>query len=520
MLSRFVAVTLLWLLAGAAGGRPDATRLPPPIESAIERVSADELRTYVAALASDRFAGRGVGHDGNREAVTYLATALRAAHVDPAAPEYLQPVEVYQPRLGSGGLLTMTTEGVPAPVSFSVGPDFLPLPQSGDAPAAGRIVFAGFGISAPDLKHDDYSGVDARGAVVFALDDAPASLRRVPGLSEEDRDELATVDRKVDDARAHGAAALVIIRSSVPDARQTWADHTSVRAATYRLYAPLRESPLAVAAISEHAAAPVRRALQQHAVHASIEPGVIARPIVINNVLGIVEGRGKSAEMVVVGAHLDHDGIDEDGRIYNGADDNASGTAAVLAMAAAFARAAADGSRPARAIVFALWNGEEKGSLGAEHYVRRPEPARTVVANINLDMVGRDEEIPDPSDPRFRGFQRMTPARSANVVHLLGYTYSPDLARLAERANETIRLTLKEDYDQGAQSLVRRSDNWAFLRHGVPAVFLTTGLHPDYHTPDDDTERIDFPKLERITELASRLAWMAADGEPPRFKNR
>jgi Zn-dependent M28 family amino/carboxypeptidase len=167
-----------------------------------------------------------------------------------------------------------------------------------------------------------------------------------------------------------------------------------------------------------------------------------------------------------------------------------------------------------------LWNGEEKGSLGAEHYVRHPAPARRVIANINLDMVGREEEIPDPDNPRFRGFRKTSAAQNTNVVHLLGYTYSPDLAAMAQRANDAIRLTIKEDYDRGAQSLVRRSDNWPFLARGVPAVFLTTGLHPDYHTPDDDTERIDFAKLERITELAARLAWMAADGEPPRFNAR
>src|SRR5262249_7794958 len=157
------------------------------------------------------------------------------------------------------------------------------------------------------------------------------------------------------------------------------------------------------------------------------------------------------------------------------------------------ARAAARGERPARAVVFALWNGEEKGELGAESYVTSPVPARRVVANVNLDMVGRNEEVPDPMDPRFTGLQKIPPAESADVVHVLGYSYSPEFARMANRANESGRLTIKEDYDQGAQHLVARSDNWPFLSHGVPALFLTTGLHPDYHTPDDDSDRIDYP---------------------------
>ena len=132
-------------------------------------------------------------------------------------------------------------------------------------------------------------------------------------------------------------------------------------------------------------------------------------------------------------------------------------------------------------------------------------------------MVGRNEDIPDPEDPRYRGFAKTHASENTNVVHLLGYSYAPDLARAADAANETIRLIIKQDYDRGSQDLVRRSDNWPFTQHGIPAVFLTTGLHPDYHTPDDDTERIDFTKLERITELASRLVWLAADGNTPRF---
>jgi Zn-dependent M28 family amino/carboxypeptidase len=170
--------------------------------------------------------------------------------------------------------------------------------------------------------------------------------------------------------------------------------------------------------------------------------------------------------------------------------------------------------------VFALWNGEEKGSLGAEAYVSSPVPARHIAANLNLDMIGRNEEIPDPDDPRYHGFPKMAASQNTNVVHLLGYSYSPDLAKIVNQANDTIRLTIKEDYDRDSQGLLHRSDNWPFLEHGVPAVFLTTGLHPDYHTPADDTDRLDFPKLERITELAGRAAWIAADGDAPRLKGK
>ncbi len=517
---RLVTVALVGLLS--IGASPPAARpLPIAVEGAIQQVTAAELQQFVTVLAGDEMAGRGLGHAGNRRAEQYIAESLRSANVPPASPEYFQPVEVYQPLLGPDGRLTVAGAGASPLADLAVGPAFYPLPASGDKPVTGPLVFGGYGISAPEVRHDDYARIDARGAIVLVLDDAPGEMRRMPALSSEDAIEIASLQRKTDDARKHGAVGLIVVKQYLGDVRGVWPENPSVRSASYRLFAPMRAAPLAVVAISESAAGPVRHALDnRQPLTVKLNPGVIARPVVMSNVLGVIEGRQAGGGMVVVGAHLDHDGIDETGRIYNGADDNASGTAAVLAMAAAFARAAAQGARPARAVVFALWNGEEKGSLGAEHFAGSPVPARRIIANINLDMVGRREDIPDPDDPRFRGFPRTTASQSSNVVHLLGYSYSPDLARIVDQANDSIRLTIKEDYDRDSQGLVRRSDNWPFLQRGVPAVFLTTGLHPDYHTPDDDTDRLDFAKLERITELACRAAWMTADGEAPRFKGK
>jgi len=513
MLSRPVTVLLVWLAGAVAVAPPRPTLLPAAIDHAIQQVTVAELKEHISVLASDRFAGRGLGHEGNKEAETYIAGVLREGKVLPAVANYLQRVDVYSPRLGSDASLTISDADTPI-VELRVGSDFLPQPESSDRFASGPVLFVQHGLSAPAQGHDDYANIDAKGAVVLALDGAPDALLR----SSQDNGDLATIDRKVDDARTHGAVGLIVIRSYVGSAEALWPSHPSVRSASYRLYGPMHDKPVAVAVISDRAARAVREKLDaRRPLTARLNPDVVAQPVSMDNILGMVEGQS-SGEMVVVGAHLDHDGIDEAGRIYNGADDNASGTAAVLAIAAAFTRAAAQGTRPARAVVFALWNGEEKGSLGAEFYVAHPQPARRIVANVNLDMVGRDEDIPDPDDPRYRGFGRTRASENTNVVHLLGYSYAPDLARAADAANETIHLVVKQNYDRDSQGLVRRSDNWPFLQHGIPAVFLTTGLHPDYHTPNDDTPRIDFPKLERITELAARLVWLTANGDAPRFQ--
>jgi len=132
-------------------------------------------------------------------------------------------------------------------------------------------------------------------------------------------------------------------------------------------------------------------------------------------------------------------------------------------------------------------------------------------------MVGRHEEAPNADDWRFQGFKKIDPSASANTLHVIGYSFTPDLAAEIRDANDAVGLTLLEDYDRGAQDLLHRSDNWPFLAHGIPALFLTTGLHPDYHTPTDDVEKIDFEKLARITRLAARAAWIVAEGREPRM---
>lgn len=513
-LRRIAALLSIWCACAAPATLPAPARLPDAVVRAVERVSAGDLRAYVEVLASDKLAGRGVGEPGNRAAEEFICETLRKNGVAPAGADgsCYQAVEISQPALGQGSRLEVRTADGAVIHQISGDPEFYPLPETGSATVTGPLVFASHGITAADSKHDDYAGVDASGAIVMLLDGAPEKLRG----------DHASVARKIANATSHGARGVVIVSEHVPEARVVWPEIGSSRTATYRLASELRTAP-AIATISQRAWQPIRSALAQHQrLTATLSPVLTGPTVVIRNVLGIVEGRdaARRGEMIVVGAHLDHDGTDAQGRIYNGADDNASGTAAVIAAATAVARAATDGERPARSVLFALWNGEEKGSLGAHAFAAAPQPNRRVVANLNLDMVGRREEVPDSADWRFAGMPRVAASASANTLHVLGYSYSPDLAAVLREANLTIGLTLREDYDQGLHNLLQRSDNWPFLSRGIPALFLTTGLHPDYHTPDDDTARIDFAKLTRVARLAARAAWILADGAEPAMKKR
>jgi Peptidase family M28 len=519
---RLLALVLVWCATAAPG--PAKVRLPDGAERAVGSMSAGQLHAMVETLASDAFAGRGVGHEGNRTAEQFIARTFEENGVPAGAADgtYFQSVELYRPALAGDSQLTIEDASGKRVVGYSVGADFYPLPETGDRRVRAPLVLAGYGISAPDVHHDDYARLNARGAIVVVRDGAPEKLQ-TSHISEEQRLELTSLERKLKDAEVHGAAGVLIVRSYMSELSSVWPDHPSVRSSSYRLTSDLRLHPAPVAAISSKAAEPIVHALEaRESLVGVLAPGLAVEPVTVHNVLGLIEGRdpARLGEMVVVGAHMDHDGIDAEGHIYNGADDNASGTAAVIAAAAALARAAAAGDRPARAVLFALWNGEEKGSLGAERFVDGPEPRRKVIANLNLDMVGRDEDIPDPSDWRFNGLPKTDAASNRNTLHLLGYSYTPDLAGSVLEANEVEGLTIREDYDSGAQNLLQRSDQWPFLARGIPAVFLTSGLHPDYHTPDDDTERIDFVKLERVARLTARAAWIVAEGPAPQIRRK
>jgi hypothetical protein len=542
------------LVAALSGAAYSSASLPDAAERAAATILAEDLRAHVRLLASDELQGRGTGHPGNEIAALYLASVFERLRLTPAAGQsFLQPVELYFSTLGPDSELALRRSGTQRTPETRVrlGTDFQPHAMSASRTVAAPLVFAGYGITAPDRQYDDYAGVDVRDRIVIALDGEPPHAQPA---GPERHSGYGRADHKIQNAGARGAAGLLLVRTRLGDPRASWPENPSVRSRQYQLASRVAAASLPVAWVSASAAdallgaaregrpgasagsnerttATLRARIDQAVAGASgtaiaapasfIVEGSEARltidlarqRTVMHNVLAMLEGEDPDLrqEIVVLGAHLDHDGVDAEGRIYNGGDDNASGTAAVVEAAEAFAIAAHEGRRPARTVVFALWNGEEKGLLGSRAYLETPVPAgRQIVAKVNLDMVGRDEDVPDPNDHRFIGLARTTAAENANVMHVLGYSYSPGLAEIIRRENGAIGLTIKETLDDSPTNLIRRSDHWPFLQQQIPAVFLTTGLHPDYHTPQDDTALINFAKLERIARLAFRVTWRVA----------
>jgi Zn-dependent M28 family amino/carboxypeptidase len=248
-------------------------------------------------------------------------------------------------------------------------------------------------------------------------------------------------------------------------------------------------------------------------VRVTVTTSVVRRTVTDRNVLAAIEGSDPNLrnEWIVISAHPDHNGAVGD-TIFHGADDNASGAAALLAIAEAYAKAAAAGQRPRRSVMFASFNSEERGPLmGSWGYTEAPSvPLERTVAEINMDMIGRNEEVPENGGARFRGLPVQTGESNRNTVTLLGWSRST-LTAAVERANGAYGLTLKKNYDNNASQLVRRSDSWPFLQHGVPAIWFHTGLHPDYHLTSDTADRINYEKMERIAKLVHQLSWTLAN---------
>lgn len=235
---------------------------------------------------------------------------------------------------------------------------------------------------------------------------------------------------------------------------------------------------------------------------ATLHPASFTKSFETENVLAYLEGTDKKAELIVVMAHYDHVGF-INGAVFNGADDDGSGTVSVLALAKAFAQAKEDGHGPRRSILFLANTGEELQLLGSKYYTAHPVfPLEKTVAALNIDMLGRVDTLH---------------AGQPNYVYIIGDDrLSSELHTLSEATNQQYYpLALDYKYNDPAdpEHLYTRSDHFSFAQHRVPVIYYTSGLHADYHKPTDDVEKIDFPALARRSQLVFRTAWALANRE-------
>jgi hypothetical protein len=555
---RIVAILTTALAVATAGAQSDIPARELPGFQAIQQSDLHRDLTYIS---SDELGGRMSLQPGDELATNWIAGQFAKAGLQPLVKAedgkagYLQPFTLieYRPDRDASSI-TLVRAGK---TTVWHAPEMVGAYKHAVDLTAG-VIFAGFGITAPELGYDDYSTIDAQGKIVLIFDhepqeDDPRSIFNGTGNTR-----YATTRVKVMNAQAHGAVAVVIVAE--PNRKHLTNAERSKRIGS----SAVRPVPLPLQAIQEDevhipSAIVLDAVAAQLFATAGITPGAAqtlidrdlkpqSRPLpdttltlrfrnsaertgVTHNVAGLLPGSDPrlAPETILITAHHDHDGMAPCAdpahppistppdphpcpQIWHGADDNGSGTVGVVELARAFA---ANRAKPRRSILFVVFASEERGLLGAYWMAAHPlRPLATTRAQINFDMIGRDEAPSQQTDGLIK-----IPSDTINRLNLIGALYSPDYDRTVKQQDKLVGLTLDDRFDhESALNVFFRSDQFPFVLHNIPAFWWFTGFHPDYHHTTDTVDKIDFPKMQKILELAYLTAWQfATEPTPPRF---
>jgi hypothetical protein len=477
-------------------------------------VRTDDLKADIFFLASDDLAGRNTGNREDHIATDYIAAEFLRLGLKPMGDNgtFFQGMDILSGRVDPERTTLKATIGG-AEHRYTLSQDFQLARQSvRDTSACGGIVFAGYGISAPEFQYDDLAGVDLKGKVALVF-------TREPQANDSGSRFLGAWDsyhafnwHKVEELRKRGATGILVIQDRVPrDVKPI--PPTSPRPSgepSYALAGEMWDLPVFIVKrdVADQLLASSGKTADtlQAAIDRTLRPASFDLPnssVCLSkgytgvethkgrNVVAMLEGSDPKlkAQTVILTAHHDHMGT-SNGHTYHGADDNASGVAGMLAVA----RALHGSTRPKRSILFVAYDGEERIFLGSYFYVTHPVvPLSQTIANLNLDMIGRNEDDANWPTP---------PDRNVNMVNVLGTRYNPALRRVIDRENrqEDLKLDYKMD-TVDPDSLGARSDHFWFATLHIPQVEFQTGLHPDYHTENDTWDRINYPKLTKIARL-------------------
>jgi hypothetical protein len=525
-------LTLVCLLCA---GAPAQSVTRSRISQGFAVIKKADLKRDLDYLTSPALQGRLSLAKGSEEAAHWIANQFEKAGLKAVGGSYLQPVPLIQfetDREQSG--ITVHRNG--SAQSFHAPDALVNFPK--DLETSAPVVFAGFGITAPELNYDDYAGIDVHGKIVLIFDHEPQENDPNSRFNGKGSTRYAGAYSKTLNAQRHGGIAVLLI----PEPNR---QHLSNAERLAKIRSPQQRARIASQALADSAIhIPLFSVAEkigddllggqgkalQSAIDANLQsrskelPGATVDLKVVNgsvhqgttyNVAGLIEGSDPAfkGETVVFSAHSDHDGQAPDGKYYPGADDNGSGTVGVVELARAFA---ANDIKPKRSLLFVVFAAEERGLLGSYYYVAHPlRPLETTREVINFDMIGRDETPSRQTD----GVIDIAPD-TTNELNLIGTNYSPDYRATVERANNIVGLKLNYKWDQEpALNIFFRSDQYPFTLHDVPAVWWFTGFHPDYHQTTDTVEKIDFPKMQKILQLAYVAGFDFGDQpNPPKFR--
>ena len=482
----------------------------PTTEQIGEKITKQALKHHISILAADSLEGREVGEPGELKAADYISNYFKDIGI-PAYKDstYYQEIPLQKREIKESIIKINKTQ-------YSFGNDFYTYPNFSDTEIkSDDILFLGYGIEAKN--YNDYT-TSAEGKVIVILEGEPKDEQGNFMVSGGDtRCPESTWKFKLNKAKEMGAKAVLFVTENYT---------TSYQKAEHKIEHPgvslqQKEGPVPFFFINKNITTEIFGKNKIEKIRKKIKTQkkpinkLIKKNIILSvknkdnqffgkNILGFIEGSDPELkhEIIVITAHYDHIGI-IDGLIHNGADDNATGTAALMEIAAAFQFAKKSGANFKRSILFFPNSAEEKGLLGSYYYVENPEfPLENTIACLNVDMIGRMDEF-HPND--------------SNYVYLIGSDkLSTDLHNISNNANRKYT-NMDTDYTfndpDDPNRFYYRSDHYNFAKKGIPSIFYFSGVHADYHKHTDTMDKLVYEKVEKTAKLIFYTAWELSNAE-------
>ncbi len=533
----FLILALLWSLVifpstPLSTEKERSVPLPNNLLAGWESISMDDMKIIINFLASDELEGREAGERGGKIASMFLSSWFQALNLQSydggkEAKDFFQaiPCIMAQTDHSNSYISLEKTEDPSCEKIFPLEVDAFYSPQSPDSfSITAPILFAGFGIEAPEYHYDDYKDVNARGKIVLVFNHEPQEKDEMSIFKGKKTTRYSMPQVKAKIAQEKGALALIIIRDrnnphpslavtlSKRGNKEERGKFLGIESESYPIPIFFAEDKIADA-IS--AGTGIDFSEKQKEIDTTLKstaqdiPGANLtlrilmknqKNIKLNNIVGKVEGNDDvlKEESIIIGAHYDHLGIRKDGIIYNGADDNASGVSVLLSLAKAFIK---NSVKPKRSIFFVGFAAEEKGVIGSTYFSSHfPIPKENISAMINLDELGRNN-----SDKE----------ENSNMAIAFMSGQSPELKEIIKKSNEIVKLDIRY---YPTLRFYTNSDHAPFHNLDIPSIFFFSGFHSDYHQPSDTPDKINYTKIEKLTKMIYLTVWdLANRGEKVKF---
>lgn len=497
------------ILYGCGGAKSTTTNQTAVVKKTVadyaNTITEAELKHDLYIYASDEFEGRDTGERGQKLAVEFLKNRYDSLRIPGALPDgkYFQKVPL-EKQASPEIIFTIGDK------SFKKIDDFVSFTGADGTLSTDEVAYLGYGIK--DEKYDDYKDIDVKGKIVLIKSGEPKGddgKYIISGTTEASK--WSNMQRefqfKAEAAEKAGAKALLFYNPAIygmiaqrfgnnDGGRLTLKDEGKQEEDNYFL---MVNTPVAEAIVNDIVNNDTPQLVQTKFNLTYTSKGT---DVDSENVVAVIKGTEKPDEYVIISAHLDHVGV-TDGQIYNGADDDGSGTVAILQIAEAFKKASNNGQGPKRSVVFLHVTGEEKGLLGSRYYtdVDPVFPLDQTVVDLNIDMIGR-------IDPERKSDNR-------EYIYLIGSDkLSTELHNISEEMNNKYT-QLELDYtfndENDPNRFYYRSDHYNFAKNNIPVIFYFSGTHADYHQPSDTPDKINYDLLEKRARLIFHTAWEIAN---------